>query len=44
MELDKDTLTNNINSEIEDAICLDVDSINDEIDDIFGDMYLESIS
>jgi L-cysteine desulfidase len=44
MELDKDTLTNNINSEIEDAICLDVDSINDEIDDIFGDMYLERIS
>ena len=44
MELDKDTLTNNINSEIEDAVCLDVDSINDEIDDIFGDMYLERIS
>jgi hypothetical protein len=44
MELDKDTLTNNINSEIEDAICLDVDSISDEIDDIFGDMYLERIS
>jgi len=44
MELDKDTLTNNINSEIEDAINLDVDSINDEIDDIFGDMYLERIS
>jgi len=44
MELDSDTLTNNINSEIEDAVCLDVDSINDEIDDIFGDMYLESIS
>jgi hypothetical protein len=44
MELDKDTLTNNINSEIEDAICLDADSISDEIDDIFGDMYLERIS
>jgi hypothetical protein len=44
MELDKDTLTNNINSEIEDAICLDADSISDEIDDIFGDMYLEKIS
>jgi len=44
VELDKDTLTNNINSEIEDAVCLDVDSINDEIDDIFGDMYLERIS
>ena len=44
VELDKDTLTNNINSEIEDAICLDVDSISDEIDDIFGDMYLERIS
>ena len=44
MELDKDTLTNNINSEIEDAVCLDVDSISDEIDDIFGDMYLERIS
>lgn len=42
--LDKDTLTNNINSEIDDAICLDVDSISDEIDDIFGDMYLEKIS
>jgi hypothetical protein len=44
MELDSDTLTNNINSEIEDAICLDADSISDEIDDIFGDMYLERIS
>jgi hypothetical protein len=44
MELDKDTLTNNINSEIEDAINLDPDSISDEIDDIFGDMYLERIS
>jgi hypothetical protein len=44
VELDKDTLTNNINSEIDDAICLDVDSISDEIDDIFGDMYLEKIS
>ena len=44
MELNKDTLANNINSEIDDAICLDVDSISDEIDDIFGDMYLEKIS
>jgi len=44
VELDKDTLTNNINSEIDDAVCLDVDSISDEIDDIFGDMYLEKIS
>ena len=44
MELDKDTLTNNINSEIEDTINLDPDSISDEIDDIFGDMYLERIS
>lgn len=44
MELDKDTLTNNINSEIEDTINLDPDSISDEIDDIFGDMYLEKIS
>jgi len=44
VELDNSILANNINSEIEDAINLDVDSINDEIDDIFGDMYLESIS
>ena len=44
MELDKDTLANNINSEIEDAVNLDADSISDEIDDIFGDMYLERIS
>jgi hypothetical protein len=44
VELDKNTLTNNINSEIEDAINLDPDSISDEIDDIFGDMYLEKIS
>ena len=44
VDLDKDTLTNNINSEIEDTINLDPDSISDEIDDIFGDMYLESIS
>jgi hypothetical protein len=44
MELDKDTLTNNINSEIEDTINLDPDSISDEIDDIFEDMYLERIS
>jgi hypothetical protein len=33
-----------VESEIDDAICLDVDSISDEIDDIFGDMYLERIS
>jgi hypothetical protein len=44
VDLDKDTLTNNINSEIEDTINLDPDSISDEIDDIFGDMYLERIS
>ena len=44
MELDKDTLTNNIKSEIDDTINLDPDSISDEIDDIFGDMYLERIS
>lgn len=44
VELDKDTLANNINSEIEDAVNLDPDSISDEIDDIFGDMYLERIS
>ena len=44
MELDKDTLANNINSEIDDAINLDADSISDEIDDIFGDMYLDKIS
>jgi hypothetical protein len=44
MELDKDTLANNVNSEIEDAVNLDTDSISDEIDDIFGDMYLERIS
>ena len=44
VDLDKDTLTNNINSEIEDAVNLDPDSISDEIDDIFGDMYLERIS
>jgi hypothetical protein len=44
VDLDKDTLANNINSEIEDTINLDPDSISDEIDDIFGDMYLERIS
>lgn len=44
MELDNGILANNINSEIEDAINLDPDSISDEIDDIFGDMYLERIS
>ena len=44
MELNKDTLANNINSEIDDAINLDADSISDEIDDIFGDMYLDKIS
>jgi hypothetical protein len=44
IELDKDTLANNVNSEIEDVINLDPDSISDEIDDIFGDMYLERIS
>ena len=44
VELDNNTLSNNVNSEIEDAVCLDVDSISDEIDDIFGDMYLERIS
>lgn len=44
VELDNNTLANNVNSEIEDAINLDPDSISDEIDDIFGDMYLERIS
>jgi hypothetical protein len=44
VELDKGTLTNNVSSEIEDAVNLDPDSISDEIDDIFGDMYLERIS
>ena len=44
VELDNNTLANNINSEIEDAVNLDADSISDEIDDIFGDMYLERIS
>jgi hypothetical protein len=44
VELDNNTLSNNVNSEIEDAINLDPDSISDEIDDIFGDMYLERIS
>ena len=44
MELNKDTLANNINSEIDDAINLDEDSIGDEIDDIFGEMDLEKIS
>jgi len=44
MELDNGILANNINSEIEDAVNLDPDSISDEIDDIFGDMYLERIS
>ena len=44
VELDNNTLANNVNSEIEDAVNLDVDSISDEIDDIFGDMYLDSIS
>jgi hypothetical protein len=44
VELNTNTLAYNINSEIEDAINLDPDSISDEIDDIFGDMYLERIS
>ena len=44
MELDNNTLANNVNSEIDDAVNLDADSISDEIDDIFGDMYLEKIS
>ena len=44
VELDNNTLANNINSEIEDAVNLDADSISDEIDDIFGDMYLERTS
>jgi hypothetical protein len=44
VELDNNTLANNVNSEIEDAVNLDPDSISDEIDDIFGDMYLERIS
>ena len=44
VELDNSTLANNVNSEIEDAVNLDPDSISDEIDDIFGDMYLERIS
>ena len=44
MELDNGILANNINSEIEDAVNLDPDSISDEIDDIFKDMYLERIS
>jgi hypothetical protein len=44
VELDNGTLANNVNSEIEDAVNLDPDSISDEIDDIFGDMYLERIS
>jgi len=44
VELNDNTLAYNINSEIEDAIDLDPDSVSDEIDDIFGDMYLERIS
>ena len=44
VELNTNTLAYNINSEIEDAVNLDPDSISDEIDDIFGDMYLERIS
>jgi hypothetical protein len=44
VELDNNTLANNVNSEIDDAVNLDADSISDEIDDIFGDMYLERIS
>jgi hypothetical protein len=44
VELDNNTLANNVNSEIDNTVNLDADSINDEIDDIFGDMYLERIS
>jgi hypothetical protein len=36
VELNTNTLAYNINSEIEDAVNLDPDSISDEIDDIFG--------
>ena len=44
VELNDNTLAYNINNEIEGAINLDPDSVSDEIDDIFGDMYLERIS
>ena len=44
VELVNSEIANNVNSEIEDAVNLDADSISDEIDDIFGDMYLERIS
>ena len=44
IELDQDSIARSIHDEIDGAIDLDPDSISDEIDDIFGDMYLERIS
>jgi hypothetical protein len=44
IELDQDSIARSIHDEIDGAIDLDPDSVSDEIDDIFGDMYLERIS
>ena len=41
IELDKDKLVESIHSEIDDAINIDGDSIEDEITDILGEMYSE---
>lgn len=41
IELDKDTIVECIHSEIDDAIDIDGDSIEDEITDILGEMYSE---
>jgi hypothetical protein len=43
IELDKDTIVESIHSEIDDAINVDSDSIEDEITDILSEMYVESI-
>ena len=44
IELDKDKLVESIHSEIDDAIDTDEDAVEDEVNAILGEMYLESIS
>ena len=44
IELDKDKLVECIHSEIDDAIDTDEDAVEDEVNAVLGEMYLESIS
>jgi hypothetical protein len=44
IELDKDKLVESIHSEIDDAIDTDEDAVEDEVNAVLGEMYLESIS